>query len=117
MIAVDTDILLYADREETPQHAQALGALRRLAEGSEAWALPIPCVGEFLRVVSHDRVFRPPTPVDEAVASIEGLLASPSSRLLVPGDRYLPVDKVPPWPLSTGKPPVFTGAALPAPHP
>ena len=89
MIAVDTNILLYADREETPQHRAALRALRRLAEGHEAWAIPIQCVGEFLRVVSHDRVFQPPTPIGEALASIESLLASPSARVLVPGGRYL----------------------------
>jgi len=89
MIAVDTNILLYADREETPQHRAALRAIRRLAEGHEAWAIPIQCVGEFLRVVSHDRVFQPPTPIGEALASIESLLASPSARVLVPGGRYL----------------------------
>ena len=89
MIAVDTNVLLYADREETPQHRAALRALRRLAEGHEAWAIPLQCVGEFLRVVSHDRVFQPPTPIGEALASIESLLASPSARVLVPGGRYL----------------------------
>lgn len=91
MIAVDTNILLYADREETPQHGAALRAIRRLAEGSEAWAMPIQCVGEFLRVVSHDRVFQPPTPIGEALASIESLLASPAARLLMPGNRYLQI--------------------------
>lgn len=91
MIAVDTNVLLYADREETPQHRSALRAIRRLAEGHEAWAIPIQCVGEFLRVVSHDRVYRPPTPIGDALASIESLLASPSARVLVPGSRYLRV--------------------------
>ena len=94
MIAVDTNILLYADREETPQHRAALRALRRLAEGHEAWAIPIQCVGEFLRVVSHDRVFQPPTPIGEALASIETLLASPAARLLLPGNRYLQILRV-----------------------
>lgn len=91
MIAVDTNILIYADREESPQHEAALQAVRRLAEGHEAWAVPIFCVGEFLRVVSHDRVFDPPTPVADALTAMESLLASPSARLLVPGDRYLPL--------------------------
>ena len=91
MIAVDTNVLLYADREETPQHRAALRAIRRLAEGNEAWAVPIQCIGEFLRVVSHDRVFQPPTPIDEALALIESLLASPAARLLMPGNRYLQI--------------------------
>lgn len=91
MIAVDTNVLVYADREESPLHARALAALRRLAGGREAWAVPVFCIGEFLRVVSHDRVFDPPTPVLEAMASLESLLASPSARLLVPGEHYLPL--------------------------
>lgn len=89
MIAVDTNILVYADREESPLHTTALRAVRQLAEGDEAWAIPIFCVGEFLRVVSHDRLFDPPTPASDAVESMASLLASPSARLLVPGDRYL----------------------------
>ena len=44
-----------------------------------------------MRVVSHDRVFVPPTPVADALAAVDSLLGSPSSRLLVPGERYLPL--------------------------
>jgi hypothetical protein len=91
VIAVDTNILVYADCEESSLHAAALQAVRRLAEGDEAWAIPVFCIGEFLRVVSHDRLFDPPTPVMEAVDAVDSLLASPSSRLLTPGDRYLPL--------------------------
>lgn len=89
MIAVDTNVLVHADREESPLHAAALRAVRKLAEGDEAWAIPVFCVGEFLRVVSHDRLFDPPTPVIDALGSMESLLASPTARLLTPGDRYL----------------------------
>ena len=69
MIAVDTNVLVYADREELPHHARALDVLRTLAEGPEAWALPVVCLGEFVRVVSHPRLFDPPTPPDEASRS------------------------------------------------
>lgn len=89
MIAVDTNILVHADREESPLHAAALRAVRNLAEGDEAWAIPIFCVEEFLRVVSHDQLFDPPTPVVDPLGSMASLLASPTARLLTPGDRYL----------------------------
>jgi toxin-antitoxin system PIN domain toxin len=89
LIAVDTNILVFADREDTPQHQRALAELRRLAEGDEAWGLPIFCIGEFVRVVSHPRVFDPPTPPAEALQSIDALLESPSARLLLPGERFL----------------------------
>jgi uncharacterized protein len=91
LIAVDTNVLIYADRVDMPLHGQALRALTRLAEGDQAWAIPVFCIGEFLRVVSHPRVFDPPTPVLDALESVRALLQSPSVRLLVPGPRFVPL--------------------------
>jgi toxin-antitoxin system PIN domain toxin len=91
VIAVDTNVLVFADRSELPKHRAALTALRRLAEGSEAWALPVFCIGEFVRVVSHPRLFDRPTPASEAVDAVAALLESPSVRLLSPGARYWPI--------------------------
>ena len=88
MRAVDTNILVYADREEAPHHLIALRLLRSLATGSEPWVLPWPCIYEFLRVVTHPRVFFPPTPIREAWAGIETLLESPSVVLISEGKRH-----------------------------
>lgn len=88
MIAVDTNILVYAHREELAQHALARERLTALAEGAETWAIPVFCVGEFLRVVTHPRVFDPPYEAGAACEAISRVLASPSVRVLVPGDRY-----------------------------
>jgi toxin-antitoxin system PIN domain toxin len=93
LIAIDTNILVYADREQMPLHQRALEALRDLAESPAAWALPIFCVGEFVRVVSHPRLFDPPTPAEKALESMDNLLLSPSVRLLHPGRRYWPLLK------------------------
>jgi len=86
--AIDTNVLIHAHRKERAKHAQAGQLLRRLAEGTEPWGLPIFCVGEFLRVVTHHRVFTPPTSMQKGLAALESLLESPSLRLLIPGDRY-----------------------------
>ena len=88
MIAVDTNVLVFANRDELPLHTPAVAALRRLAEGSEAWAIPVFCIGEYLRVVSHPRLFKPPTRPADAWASIHELLESPSVKLLTPGPSY-----------------------------
>lgn len=88
MIAVDTNILIYAHREELPQHKQAVVWLTALAEGAGPWAIPVFCIGEFMRVVTHPRVFDPPSPLSHAAAAIEGLLGSPSLQVLVPGTEY-----------------------------
>jgi hypothetical protein len=88
VIALDTNILVYARREETPHHRHALQILTRLAEGEQPWALPWPCVYEFLRVVTHPRVFDPPTDLDVALSDLESLLESPSLVLLGEGPSH-----------------------------
>ena len=81
-------MLVYARREELAQHVAARALLQGLAEGSELWALPWPCVYEFLRVVTHPRVFDPPTDLDAALEDLESLFASPSLVLLGEGSAH-----------------------------
>ena len=88
MIAVDTNILIYARRTEAPHHRAARRLLAGLAEGDDPWALPWPCVYEYLRVVTHPRVFDPPTPLDAALEDLESLLESPSLTLLGEGPAH-----------------------------
>lgn len=88
MIAVDTNILLYAHRAEFPKHAAASARLIALAEGRVPWALPIFVLGEFLRVLTHPRVFDAPHTVDEAAVVLERLLGSPTVRVLSPGPQW-----------------------------
>lgn len=88
MIAVDTNVLVYARRSTAPQHGVALSLLHGLATGSTPWALPLPCIVEFLRVVTHS-VFRPAVPLADAWQNIQSLLASPSIQVLTPTDRHL----------------------------
>lgn len=82
MIAVDTNILVYAHRLELPFNQAAFQRLTELANGTAAWAIPWPCLHEFLNVVTNPRVFRPPTPLEGALDQIEIWLESPSLALL-----------------------------------
>lgn len=88
MIAVDTNLLVYAHREDSPWHLSAERSIRRLAEDSVPWAIPWPCLHEFLAVVTSPRIFRPPTPVALAIQQIQAWLASPSLALLGEGPGY-----------------------------
>ena len=88
MIAVDTNILVYAHRREFPQHAPALAAVTALAEGSDLWAVPVVCLSEFLRVTTHPGILKPPSSIGQAAGAFEGLLASPSLRVFVSGERH-----------------------------
>ena len=82
MIAVDTNILVYAHREESAFHLSALRRITELGEAPAGWAIPWPCLHEFIGVVTHPRVYVPPTPLSTAVATVDRWLKSPTLVLL-----------------------------------
>ncbi len=88
MIAIDTNVLIYAHRAETDLHAVASSDLVALAEGPTRWGLPVFCIAEFLRVVTHRRVFNPPSTLSQATGFLENLVASPSCRIVRPGTEF-----------------------------
>lgn len=88
MIAVDTNILVYAHREDGEWHEPALACLESLAEGPAPWAIPWPCIHEFHAIVTHPRIFDPPTPVGRAVEQVACWLESPGLVLLAETAGY-----------------------------
>lgn len=74
MIAVDTNVLVHAHRADSPWHEAATSALSTL--GATRWAIPWPCVHEFCAVVTHPRIFDPPTPLEHALLAVESWRAS-----------------------------------------
>jgi len=91
MIAVDTNILVYSHRQEMSFHGAALASVRRLANGREPWAIPWPCLHEMLAIVTHPRIFDPPTPLELACDQVEAWLESPNLVVLVePEGLYWP---------------------------
>jgi hypothetical protein len=91
VIAVDTNILVHAHREDSEWHEPADRAVRELSEGAAAWAIPWPCVHEFLAITTHPRIFRTPTPRAAAIDQLEAWFEAPSLVRLAENDRYWPV--------------------------
>ena len=88
MIAVDANILVYAHREDSPFHAAASKRVASLAEGRAPWAIPWPCLHEFLAIVTHPRIYAPPTPVTQALDQADAWLESPTLVLLAEAPTY-----------------------------
>ena len=88
MIAVDTNILVYAHREESPFHEKAFACITDLAEGRASWAIPWPCIHEFFSIVTHPRIYDPPSPIPSAVDQIDAWLESPTLALLSEAPDY-----------------------------
>ena len=91
MIALDTTILVALHRVESIHHPSALAAYRDAGGDGAAWAIPWPCVHEFLGVVTHPRIFSPATPIDIALSAIDSWRARPNIRLLSEDDTYWPI--------------------------
>ena len=89
LIAVDTNVLVYAHRDGSQHHRAALSVLEHLAEGTVPWGIPVFCIGEFIRVSTHPRLFDPPSTLEESLATVGSLQKSPTLRILSPGSRYL----------------------------
>ena len=89
MIAVDTNILVYAHRADAPFHDAAQRAIRDLVEENRLWALPWPCIHEFLAKVTHARIFKNPTPLERAIDQVVEWLRCPSARTIGEPEGYL----------------------------
>ncbi len=90
MIAVDTNILVYAHREDSPFHEAAFRHVAELADGLASWAIPWPCLHEFLAVATHPRIYTPPTPLTRALDQVEAWLRSPTLVLLAESVAHWP---------------------------
>lgn len=88
MIAVDTNVLVYAHREDSPWHGAARKKVAELAEGRSPWAIPWPCIHEFLAIVTHPHIYSPPTPLGSAIDQVEAWMESPSLVLLSETEGY-----------------------------
>jgi toxin-antitoxin system PIN domain toxin len=89
VIALDTNLLVYAHRADSQWHDAAERTVAGLAEGTAEWAIPWPCLHEFLAIVTHPRIFKTPTPAKLAFGQVEAWLESPSLVLLSENDDYL----------------------------
>lgn len=90
MIAIDTNLLVYAHREDSEWHEAAARQVETLAQGTGAWAIPWPCIHEFLAIVTHAKIYSPATPLARALDQVEAWLESPGVVLLAESDAYWP---------------------------
>lgn len=90
MIAVDTNVLVYAHRVDSAWHAPARAAVAKLAESPARWAIPWPCVHEFVGIVTHPRIYAPPSPTDIALSQVDAWLEMPNLVTLGEPADYWP---------------------------
>ena len=73
MIAIDTNLLVYAHRERTPQHRLARKALELASAGSRGWGMAAAVLPEFWSVVTHPASEGRPSNPSQAAAFVRAL--------------------------------------------
>ena len=84
----DVNILVSAFREDAVHHRRCRGWLTEALSGREQIGLSELVLSGALRVLTHPRIFHPPTPTEAATAFVDALLAQPSSATLRPGSGH-----------------------------
>lgn len=88
MILPDVNVLVYAHRKDARGHEQYRAWLERAVTGPAAYGLSDVVLSGFLRVVTHPKVFKNPTPLPEALSFVRAI-REPENRIPVdPGPRH-----------------------------
>jgi toxin-antitoxin system PIN domain toxin len=82
MVAIDTNILVYAHRADSPWHAKARNFLETILQGDQKIGVPYHCLVEFYGIITHPRIFKNPTAGTEALRQCENLLRAPAISVL-----------------------------------
>jgi hypothetical protein len=88
MIAIDTNLLVYAQRRNTPEHRTARKAIERASTDPRGWGIPVPCIAEFWCVVTHPASSGGPSPAKEARGFLHSLAESGGANIWIPGTGF-----------------------------
>lgn len=88
MELLDVNVLVYAHREDAPNHGQFRRWLEQTLRSDSPFGLADQVLAGFLRIVTHPRVFDPPSPMETALAFVEGLTGQPNAVRLAPSARH-----------------------------
>jgi predicted nucleic acid-binding protein len=82
---------MHAHRPESDRHERFRSRLDEARRGPEPLGLWEVVLSSFLRVVTHPRVSREPTPLDVGLAFVEALREGPACMTIAAGDRHWPI--------------------------
>ncbi|MET0852748.1 MAG: type II toxin-antitoxin system VapC family toxin [Candidatus Rokuibacteriota bacterium] len=88
MVLLDVNVLVYAHRRDSRRHRDYLGWLQDLIESDRAYGVSDLVLSGFLRLVTHPRVFRPPSAMADALAFARQLREQPNCTPITPGPRH-----------------------------
>jgi toxin-antitoxin system PIN domain toxin len=93
MILPDVNVLIYAFRQDVPQHALCNSWLTSVVASNERFGLSPLALGAVVRVTTNVRSYRSPSTMEEAFRFCDYLRGQPNCRLVEPGDRHWDIFK------------------------
>ena len=88
MILIDVNVLVYAHRQDAARHDEYRAWLERTLAAAQPYGLSDLVLSGFLRVVTHPRVFRDPTPLPDALAFVSAVRDRSNRVRVDPGPRH-----------------------------
>ncbi|MDA0224605.1 MAG: type II toxin-antitoxin system VapC family toxin [Proteobacteria bacterium] len=88
MVLPDVNVLVYAHREDVPDHARYRDWLETVINGSESYGLAELVLSGFVRVATHPKVFTRPSTLPQALEFAEQLRGRPNRIAVAPGPRH-----------------------------
>src|SRR2546425_12768190 len=88
MIALDSNLLIYAHKEGSPFHIAAAEAVDSLRHQPAPWAIPWPCIHEFVSITTHPGIYKPASTLRQALSFLESVFSSPQLHLLAESPGY-----------------------------
>ena len=88
MFLIDVNVLVYAHRKDSPTHPSYYSWLEQLVNSHEAFGMADLVFSGFLRVVTHPRVFRNPSKLEDALGFVSEIRGCSNCVTISPGDRH-----------------------------
>jgi len=88
MLLLDVNVLLYAHKQDLPQHPAYAEWLQTMVAASQTFAVTSALLSSFIRIATSPRIFKPPSSLDQALAFTEALRAQPHCHILEPSAAH-----------------------------
>ncbi len=88
MLLIDTNILVYAYRQDSFRHMEFRRWVEQMVSSGQTFSIPEMIGSSFLRIVTNPRIYRLPTPFEEALTVLDDLTRSPNHVANHPGKNH-----------------------------
>ncbi|MBN1960385.1 MAG: type II toxin-antitoxin system VapC family toxin [Deltaproteobacteria bacterium] len=91
MILIDVNVLVYAHKEQTLKHIEYKSWLEKIIAAEVPYGMSEFILSSFLRIVTHPRIFDPPSSIDTALTFAHEVLLQPNCVRITPGERHFSI--------------------------